>query len=236
MAVVETEQHGQIMLIQLNRPDRMNAVNWDLCKALADHFRMLRTDDDCRVIVLTGAGGNVSSGGDAEFLSGNSDRPIPGLWDGPLERYQRKTPAGAFAEFTRWIIDVDKPVIAAVNGTAAGGGYELALACDHIMLIDDGSSTVSLPELPLLAVLPGTGGLTRLVDKRMVRHDRADFFCTTFEGLRGKRSVDWNLVDELVPGSRFDEMVNERAREFADKSDRPKDGAGVSLTPLNRTI
>jgi benzoyl-CoA-dihydrodiol lyase len=126
--------------------------------------------------------------------------------------------------------------ICAVNGTAAGGGYELALACDHIMLIDDGSSTVSLPELPLLAVLPGTGGLTRLVDKRMVRHDRADFFCTTFEGLRGKRSVDWNLVDELVPGSRFDEVVTERAHEFADKSDRPKDGAGVALTPLNRTI
>ncbi len=126
--------------------------------------------------------------------------------------------------------------ICAVNGTAAGGGYELALACDHIMLIDDGSSTVSLPELPLLAVLPGTGGLTRLVDKRMVRHDRADFFCTTFEGLRGKRAVDWNLIDELVPGSRFDEIVNERAREFADKSDRPKQGVGVELTPLNKTI
>ncbi len=126
--------------------------------------------------------------------------------------------------------------ICAINGTAAGGGYELALACDHIMLIDDGSSTVSLPELPLLAVLPGTGGLTRLVDKRMVRHDRADFFCTTFEGLRGKRAVDWRLIDELVPRSRFDETVIERAREFADKSDRPKEGAGVALTTLNRTI
>jgi benzoyl-CoA-dihydrodiol lyase len=126
--------------------------------------------------------------------------------------------------------------ICAINGTAAGGGYELALACDHIMLIDDGSSTVSLPELPLLAVLPGTGGLTRLVDKRMVRHDRADFFCTTFEGLRGKRAVDWRLIDELVPGSRFDETVAERAREFADKSDRPKTGSGVTLTPLNKTI
>ena len=126
--------------------------------------------------------------------------------------------------------------ICAINGTAAGGGYELALACDHIMLIDDGSSTVSLPELPLLAVLPGTGGLTRLVDKRMVRHDRADFFCTTFEGLRGKRAVDWRLIDELVPGSRFDEVVNQRAREFADNSDRPRQGAGVTLTTLNRSI
>lgn len=126
--------------------------------------------------------------------------------------------------------------IAAVNGACAGGGYELALACDHIMLIDDGSSTVSLPELPLLAVLPGTGGLTRLVDKRMVRHDRADFFCTTSEGIRGKRAVDWDLVDEIVPRSRFDEAVAERAAEFAGKSDRPADGKGVTLTPLNRSI
>lgn len=126
--------------------------------------------------------------------------------------------------------------LAAVNGACAGGGYELALACDHIMLIDDGSSTVSLPELPLLAVLPGTGGLTRLVDKRKVRHDRADFFCTTSEGLRGKRAVDWDLVDEIVPRSKFDDEVAARAKEFADASDRPADAKGVALTPLNRTI
>ena len=102
--------------------------------------------------------------------------------------------------------------VAAVNGACAGGGYELALACDRIMLIDDGSSTVSLPELPLLAVLPGTGGLTRLVDKRKVRRDRADFFCTTSEGVRGARAVDWNLVDEVVQRSAFDETVAARAR------------------------
>lgn len=125
--------------------------------------------------------------------------------------------------------------ICAINGTAAGGGYELALATDYIMLIDDGASTVSLPELPLLAVLPGTGGLTRLVDKRKVRHDRADVFCTTTEGMRGKRSVDWNLIDELVPRSKFDEAVAARAREFADQTDRPTDGKGVKLTPLNVT-
>ncbi len=130
----------------------------------------------------------------------------------------------------------DQRYICAINGAAAGGGYELALACDHIMLIDDGSSTVSLPELPLLAVLPGTGGLTRLVDKRRVRHDHADFFCTTSEGVRGKRAVDWLLVDELVPGSRFDEIVDARAREFADASKRPKDAAGIELIPLARTV
>ena len=126
--------------------------------------------------------------------------------------------------------------ICAINGAAAGGGYELALATDHIMLIDDGSSTVSLPELPLLAVLPGTGGLTRLVDKRKVRHDRADFFCTTSEGLRGKRAVDWNIIDESVPKSRFEDAVAERAQEFAAKSDRPVDAKGVELTPLNVRI
>ncbi|MFT5440465.1 MAG: benzoyl-CoA-dihydrodiol lyase, partial [Alphaproteobacteria bacterium] len=123
--------------------------------------------------------------------------------------------------------------ICAINGAAAGGGYELALATDHIMLIDDGASTVSLPELPLLAVLPGTGGLTRLVDKRKVRHDRADFFCTTSEGMRGKRAVDWNIIDESVPKSQFEEAVVQRAREFADKSDRPRDAKGVMLTPVN---
>ena len=126
--------------------------------------------------------------------------------------------------------------LAAINGACAGGGYELALACEHIMLIDDGSSTVSLPELPLLAVLPGTGGLTRLVDKRKVRHDRADYFCTTSEGIRGKRATDWDLVDEVIPRSKFDETVLSRATEFAAVTDRPLDGKGVELTPLNRNI
>ena len=121
--------------------------------------------------------------------------------------------------------------ICAINGTAAGGGYELALSTDYIMLIDDGTSTVSLPELPLLAVLPGTGGLTRLVDKRKVRHDRSDVFCTTTEGMRGQRAVDWNLIDEIVPRSKFQETVKERASKFADGSGRPKDRA-LNLNPL----
>jgi len=126
--------------------------------------------------------------------------------------------------------------ICAINGPAAGGGYELALACDHILLIDDGSSTVSLPELPLLAVLPGTGGLTRLVDKRGVRHDHADFLCTTSEGIRGNRALDWRLVDQLAPRSAFDEAVTKLASETAAKSDRPASARGIDLTPLERQV
>ena len=125
--------------------------------------------------------------------------------------------------------------LAAVNGTAAGGGYELALACDHIMLIDDRRSAVSLPEVPLLAVLPGTGGLTRLTDKRRVRRDRADIFCTAEEGVRGRRALDWRLVDELVQPSSWEERVRERALALAAGSDAAH-RTGVKLPPLDRTI
>ncbi len=123
-----------------------------------------------------------------------------------------------------------------INGTAAGGGYELALATDYIMLVDDGSTTVSLPEVPLLAVLPGTGGLTRVVDKRHVRRDRADFFCTLTEGVKGRRALEWNLVDELVPRSRIAEAARQRALELAAGSSRPDDARGIELTPLARQV
>ena len=125
--------------------------------------------------------------------------------------------------------------IAVIGGTAAGGGYELALAADYIILVDDGSSAVSLPEVPMLAVLPGTGGLTRVVDKRRVRRDRADFFCTVTEGVRGQRALDWKLVDELAPRSAMRTTAMARAREFA-ATGRPEPGAGIVLTPLAREI
>ena len=126
--------------------------------------------------------------------------------------------------------------LAAVNGACAGGGYELALACDEILLVDDRSSAVSLPEVPLLGVLPGTGGLTRVTDKRHVRHDLADIFCTSAEGVRGQKAKDWRLVDDIAKPAVFAAKVQERALQLAAQSDRPADGKGVALTPLNRTV
>ena len=126
--------------------------------------------------------------------------------------------------------------LAAVNGACAGGGYELALACDEIILVDDRSSSVSLPEVPLLGVLPGTGGLTRVTDKRHVRHDLADIFCTSVEGVRGQKAKDWRLVDHIAKPAVFAQTVQARALELAAQSDRPADGKGVSLTPVSRTI
>ncbi len=126
--------------------------------------------------------------------------------------------------------------LAAVNGACAGGGYELALACDDIILVDDRSSAVSLPEVPLLGVLPGTGGLTRVTDKRHVRHDLADIFCTSVEGVRGQKAKDWRLVDEIAKPAVFAQKVQERALQLATQSDRPADARGVTLTPLNRVV
>ncbi len=126
--------------------------------------------------------------------------------------------------------------VTVINGTAAGGGYELALATDHIILADDGSAAVALPEVPLLAVLPGTGGLTRVVDKRKVRRDHADYFCTIEEGIKGKRAVQWRLVDEIVPNSKLEAKVAERTREFAAASTRNGNGKGISLAPLTRSF
>jgi len=132
--------------------------------------------------------------------------------------------------------DSGQHYICAIRGACAGGGYELALACDHIILTDDSSSNVALPEVPLLAVLPGTGGLTRVTDKRKVRRDLADVFSSTEEGVKGKRAAEWGLVDEVVPNSKFDDHVAARAAEIADKSERADASKGIELTPLDRTI
>jgi benzoyl-CoA-dihydrodiol lyase len=126
--------------------------------------------------------------------------------------------------------------VTVINGTAAGGGYELALATDHIILADDGAAAVALPEVPLLAVLPGTGGLTRVVDKRKVRRDHADYFCTIEEGIKGKRAVQWRLVDEIVPNSKLEAKVAERVKQFAAASKRNGNGKGISLGPLTRSF
>src|ERR1019366_8644047 len=126
--------------------------------------------------------------------------------------------------------------LAAINGTCAGGGYELALACDEILLVDDRSSAVSLPEVPLLGVLPGTGGLTRLVDKRKVRRDLADMFCTNPDGVKGDRSKQWGLADEIAPPAKFAELVRTHAQKLAESSTRPADAKGIKLNPLQRSI
>ncbi|WP_119421651.1 2,3-epoxybenzoyl-CoA dihydrolase [Desertibaculum subflavum] len=177
----------------------------------------------------------VTSAKDRVFCAGANIRMLSGATHGHKVNFCK------FTNETRNAIE-DASVhsgqvwLAAVNGACAGGGYELALACEKILLIDDGSSAVSLPEVPLLAVLPGTGGLTRLVDKRKVRRDRADFFCTTEEGLRGKRAVEWRLVDEVVPRSRFTDTVAARATELAAQSARPAGESGIALPPLARAI
>ena len=138
--------------------------------------------------------------------------------------------------FEAALADSGQNYICAVKGACAGGGYELALACNYIMLTDDSTSSVSLPEVPLLAVLPGTGGLTRVTDKRMVRRDRADVFCSIEEGVKGKRAKDWRLVDEVIPNSKFDDTVVERAREMAENSSKADVARGIELTPITRSF
>src|SRR5450631_3182101 len=164
----------------------------------------------------------VTSGKDKVFCAGANIRMLaasPHPWKVNFCKFTNETRNGIEDASA----NSGQTYLAALNGTASGGGYELALACEHIMLIDDRSSAVSLPELPLLGVLPGTGGLTRVVDKRHVRRDRADYFSTRAEGVSGKRAVQWRLVDEVVPRAKWDETVAARAAELAGRSSRPGD-------------
>jgi benzoyl-CoA-dihydrodiol lyase len=208
---------------------KLNSYDLGVDIELADALERLRFEHpQARVVVLRSAKPRVfSAGANIRMLAGAS--------------HAHKVNFCKFTNETRnGIEDLSEhsglKSICAINGTAAGGGYELALATDHIMLVDDGSASVSLPELPLLAVLPGTGGLTRVSDKRKVRRDHADVFCTTEEGVKGKRAVEWRLVDDVVPGSKFDETVAARAREFAAKSPRNSARSGIKLTPLTRNF
>ncbi len=208
---------------------KLNSYDLGVDIELADALQRLRFEHpEVKVVVLKSAKDKV-------FCAGANIRMLGG------SAHSHKVNFCKFTNETRNGMEDSsefsgQKFLCAVKGTAAGGGYELALACDEIILSDDGNSTVSLPEIPLLAVLPGTGGLTRVTDKRKVRRDRADAFCTVEEGVKGKRAVDWRLVDAVAPNSKFEAAVAERAKNLAAKSDRPAGAKGVSLTPLDRTI
>jgi benzoyl-CoA-dihydrodiol lyase len=208
---------------------KLNSYDLGVDIELADALQRIRFEHpEVRTVVLTSAKDRVFCSGANIFMLGLSSH----AWKVNFCKFTNETRNG--------IEDASRhsglKFIAACNGTTAGGGYEVALACDEIVLIDDSSSAVSLPEVPLLGVLPGTGGLTRLTDKRHVRHDLADIFCTTTEGVRGRRAKEWRLVDEVVKPSEFAAYVQRRARELAQASDRPQDATGIALTPLARTI
>ncbi len=208
---------------------KLNSYDLGVDIELADIVQRMRFEHpQIRVVVMR-------SGKDNVFCAGANIRMLGGAEHGHKVNFckftneTRNTYEAAF-ESSR------QQYICAVKGSCAGGGYELALACNYIMLVDDAASSVSLPEVPLLAVLPGTGGLTRVSDKRNIRRDRADVFCSTEEGARGKRALDWGLVDELVPTARFDEIVGERAMAFAEAIGGDSNISGIELTPIERKL
>ncbi len=208
---------------------KMNSYDLGVDIELADIVQRMRFEHpEVKVVVM-------QSGKDRIFCAGANIRMLGGA------AHSHKVNFCKFTNETRNTFeaaeaDSGQKYIAAVKGSCAGGGYELALACNHIMLTDDSSSSVSLPEAPLLAVLPGTGGLTRVTDKRKVRRDLADVFCSTEEGVRGKRAKDWGLVDEVFPNSKFDDAVEERAQAFAASSAKADVAKGITLGPLDRTF
>ncbi len=207
---------------------KLNSYDLGVDIELADVVQRMRFEHpEVKVVVMR-------SGKDKVFCAGANIRMLGGA------SHAHKVNFCKFTNETRNTFeaaeaDSGQKYIAAVKGACAGGGYELALACNHIMLTDDSSSAVSLPEVPLLAVLPGTGGLTRVTDKRKVRRDLADVFCSLEEGVKGKRAKDWRLVDEVIANSKFDDTVAARAKEFAAASGKAT-GKGIALNPLNRVI
>ncbi len=208
---------------------KLNSYDLGVDIELADALQRLRFEYPAVKSVI------LESGKDRVFCAGANIRMLAG------SAHAHKVNFCKFTNETRnYVEDASEnsgqKFICVVNGTAAGGGYELALTADHIILVDDGTASVSLPEVPLLAVLPGTGGLTRVTDKRKVRRDHADVFCTIEEGIKGRRARDWRLVDELAPQSKLQEKVAERANEFASGSTRQGPDEGVKLAPLERTF
>jgi benzoyl-CoA-dihydrodiol lyase len=208
---------------------KLNSYDLGVDIELHDALQRIRFEHpEIRSVVITSAKNRIFCSGANIYMLGLSSH----AWKVNFCKFTNETRNG--------IEDSSKyssiKFLAALNGTTAGGGYELALACDEIVLVDDRSSAVSLPEVPLLGVLPGTGGLTRVTDKRRVRRDHADIFCTTPDGIRGQRAKDWRLVDEAVKTQQFPEYIKQRALKLAEQSDRPANAKGVSLTPLKRTI
>jgi benzoyl-CoA-dihydrodiol lyase len=208
---------------------KLNSYDLGVDIELHDAINRIRFEHpEVRTVVVTSAKDRVFCSGANIFMLGVSSH----AWKVNFCKFTNETRNG--------LEDASKSsglkFVAAVNGACAGGGYELALACDEIVLVDDRSSAVSLPEVPLLGVLPGTGGLTRVTDKRHVRHDLADLFCTSAEGVRGQKAKDWRLVDHIAKPAAFAQAVKERALALAAGSDRPMDAQGVALTPISRTI
>ncbi len=208
---------------------KLNSYDLGVDMELHDIVQRLRFEHpEVGCVVLTSANERIFCSGANIYMLGTSSH----AWKVNFCKFTNETRNG-FEDSSQ---NGSLKFLAAVNGTCAGGGYEVALACDEILLIDDRSSAVSLPEVPLLAVLPGTGGLTRVVDKRKVRRDLADVFCTSEEGVRGRRAKDWNLVDDIAPRGRWDEEVRARASALAEASGRPAGATGLRLSPLDRTI
>jgi benzoyl-CoA-dihydrodiol lyase len=206
---------------------KLNSYDLGVDVELADALNRIRFEHpEVRSVIVTSGKDRVFCSGANIFMLGVSSH----AWKVNFCKFTNETRNGIEDTSTHSGIKF----LAAVNGACAGGGYELALACDEIVLVDDRSSSVSLPEVPLLGVLPGTGGLTRVTDKRKVRHDLADIFCTSVEGVRGQRAVEWRLVDAIAKPAQFAAAVHERAAKLAASSPRPGAAAGVALTRLER--
>ena len=235
----KVEYHGEIAHVIMDVDEqgglfdgyelKLNSYDLGVDIELNDVIQRMRFEHPEVKVVL------LRSGKDKVFCAGANIRMLGGA------EHSHKVNFCKFTNETRNAFeaaeaDSGQKYVAAVKGACAGGGYELALACNHIMLTDDSTSSVALPEVPLLAVLPGTGGLTRVTDKRKVRRDLADIFCSIEEGVKGRRAVQWRLLDDVIPNSKFDDVVIERAREFASESTKENVSRGISLAPLDRNM